>query len=584
MNEEKLSSILKSLEVTPPEKLRAAIYLHQLIKAGNKLRKLANEPILCYLRTALTSNNLLNELAKVLDFYLEIPIYFHAKNCASVYKDYFNKEFFGKNFIDNRNRFLSKNKIAAYALDTLTDHFLNNIEECCRRINIDIDKIRKLFTDVYPNLKFHELKEIKSTGSDFHKGGKQVLILSFRTDDPKDFKLVYKPSDIEIDYRLVGVSSAIKDIDNAFMERSLIELINDKIDPNLHIKMRTLHILPINPTSRYSEVELSKGAINKSYGYIEYLEYDKPINKEKKEIEKIAEKFYRSIGQWAAIASIFSFTDIHIENIIVNRHDPALIDFEISLIKLVENICADTKMIMNKAGGVSSFETNSRPYGLIISESGEINADNVDKREMGKNRLYELTNSESKIIEIDWKNLIEGVDTGLEILRMVVLDKSGEFAAWWGGLKNVLVRYPPYSTIQFKTELYSTYRFGDQQLESLEEAIGKVIDRNYGQYKDPKADPPDYIIWDRDIVLDDLKNLDVPVFYNRIGTPDLLDSKGKKIILKGQSRETFFNSPPIARIESERINALKSDEDFNRLRTIFINQLLEEYKKLERIV
>ncbi len=587
MDKNKLGTILKSLEVTPPEKLRASIYLHLLIKSKIKLLRLANDNNLgnsqiCPLSTALKSNNLLNELSEVLDFYLEIPIYYHAMlyiKKGQSYEGCFKERFLNENFIKNRNDFLAINQIAAHALNILTDHFLKNIEEACRRIITDINAIKNLFKDVYPNLEFHELKEIKSTGSDFHKGGKQVLILSFKikTDPAKDFRLIYKPGDIEIDCRLVGMSSAIKRIDETFMEKSLVEIINDKIDEmHLPFKLRTLRILPINPTSRYDDEDLKK-MINQSYGYIEYLEYDQPINKEEEDLNNIVVKFYLSMGHWAAIASIFSFTDVHIENIIVNRHDPVLIDFEISLINLVEDICKDTKMIMDMAGGINSFETNPK-YPRLVIKKGEFNVTNEGGPKMGKNRLYELTKSGNKIIEVKWTNLITGFNIGMNVLREVVREPSStnKFPAWWNTLRSVLVRYPPYSTMQFKNELYNTYRFGDQQNEPLENTLKKVIERNYNQYKDPNAEPPKYIIWSENIVLNDLKNLDVPVFYNRIGTSDLLDSRGNKINRAGS--ETFFKEPPISRIEFARISALRDDK-FEALKDGFSEQLKRELGK-----
>ncbi len=586
-----LVSILKSLEVTPPENLRASIYLHLLIKSKIKLLRLAIDPNLgnnkiCPFSTALTSKNLLNELAKVLDFYLEMPIYFHAKGLIkpeskNKYEDYFKDNFFNGDFKNKRDAFLNSNIIAAHALNILTDHFLGNIEEACRRIITDIGNIKNLFIDVYPALEFQELKEIKSTGSDFHKGGKQVLILSFKikTDPTKDFRLIYKPGDLEIDCLLVGMSSAIKPIYKTFMEKSLVEIINDKSDELKlpFVKLRTLRILPINPTSQYSDDDL-KRRINESYGYIEYLEYDKPINTKNEKIDDIAGNFYLSMGQWAAIASIFSFTDVHIENIIVNRHDPVLIDFEISLINLVDDICKDTKMIMDTAGGISSFETNPKHLRLVIDKSG-IDAKNEGKPVMGKNRLYKSTKSGSEIIKIDWNDLITGVNIGMTVLRDVLCEQPlpNKFSAWWGRLRNVLVRYPPYSTVEFKNNIYNLYRFGDQQHKDLDPTVRELIDRNYSEKRDLNEEPPKYVIWNANIVVNDLINLDVPVFYNRIGTSDLLDSRGNKI--NRPSSETFFKVPPISRIEDERIKALCSNSGFDQLKAKFLEQLGRELVK-----
>ena len=65
-----------------------------------------------------------------------------------------------------------------------------------------------------------ELKKIKTTGNDFHKGGKQVLILTFQlagpaaggAGKPELGRVVYKPSAVEIDCRIVGDSATVNKV------------------------------------------------------------------------------------------------------------------------------------------------------------------------------------------------------------------------------------------------------------------------------------------------------------------------------------------------------------------------------------
>ena len=103
-----------------------------------------------------------------------------------------------------------------------------------------------------------ELAEKSTTGNDFHKGGKQVLILSFSLAGQKDpGRIVYKPSSVEIDCRIVGDSTIVNtDKPQGYtQETSLTELINKYNSGRTRrpgftdCELPTYRILPYNRTS-----------------------------------------------------------------------------------------------------------------------------------------------------------------------------------------------------------------------------------------------------------------------------------------------------------------------------------------------
>src|SRR2546423_5234269 len=95
-----------------------------------------------------------------------------------------------------------ESSIMKHAVRTTVLNFWNNIAQCCGRVLVDWKTISNIF---FPGNPIQQLTEIKVTDSDPHKGGKQVLILTFDLGK----KLVYKPSDLAADCLLIGQSTAL---------------------------------------------------------------------------------------------------------------------------------------------------------------------------------------------------------------------------------------------------------------------------------------------------------------------------------------------------------------------------------------
>src|SRR5262249_11109629 len=139
---------------------------------------------------ALQQANLLRELAEMLDLYVGPAINAgmdalnpHGANPPPVptltafYNTILNPS--DAVYLANRNNFLAQYPVTQAAVTQLTQNFQQNILTACQNVLNDKPLIENFFSADYPFLQLRSLQEIESTGSDFHKGGKQVLKLRF---------------------------------------------------------------------------------------------------------------------------------------------------------------------------------------------------------------------------------------------------------------------------------------------------------------------------------------------------------------------------------------------------------------------
>src|SRR5205085_100685 len=94
------------------------------------------------------------------------------------------------------------------ALVQLTAYFQQNVLTACKRVLDDWGYLQGMFVS-QKNSFLDKLVGIRSTGSDFHKGGQQVLILTFSTTTGERLPIVYKPSDLEVDCLITGDTKAV---------------------------------------------------------------------------------------------------------------------------------------------------------------------------------------------------------------------------------------------------------------------------------------------------------------------------------------------------------------------------------------
>jgi hypothetical protein len=113
--------------------------------------------------------------------------------------------------------------------------------------------------------------------------------------------------------------------------------------------------------------------------------------------------------------------------------------------------------------------------------------------------------------------------------------QNNEFQVWFARLNNVIVRYLPYATPEFKairTSIFITQLDGNNPGAALnptqDAVLRNVLTQKYNGFQqagNPAADPR-FLSLDQAVSGPDYLNLDIPVFYHRIGTIEIVDSRG----------------------------------------------------------
>ena len=274
------------------------------------------------------------------------------------------------------------------------ENFEANVTEICNRIANDWDNIQRVFfggPNDLPALRILKLLEIKSSGSDPHKGGKQTYLMKLRA-GPRQLAagpmvnagaqpvainapvgggqghaaaignqalvnrmLVYKCADLELDTRLVGDTQSLQLAQNLQLPDlalgSLAEIINQL--PPAAERIPTYRILPINagslqphdPTANKGPNAASDAAIQlqNSYGYIEFLSHGPVLTQHQIPVvanmadadvltDDVAdcETYLRDYAWAMVMANITGMGDQHKENVLMHRKRLHMIDAEIS--------------------------------------------------------------------------------------------------------------------------------------------------------------------------------------------------------------------------------------------------------------
>jgi hypothetical protein len=435
-----------------------------------------------------------------------------------------------------REEFYKAHSITKHALRTTVLNFWNNIAQCCGRVLADWGAISNVF---FPEQTIQHLTEIQPTDSDPHKGGKQVLILTF------DFtkKLVYKPSDIEVDCLLIGQSDPSNNELRDFFTKtkSLMEIVNESIERQGKLKpLPTYKLLPRNPGSQIEDHQ-----IRNSYGYIEFLTHEesdyqieriqskklvgqKQQTRQKQQATKIA--WCEAAGQLMALAVTFSLTDMHTGNVIAHRYTPYLIDLETSFTKRVESI-QDTEI--NRPFMESKCSASS-PHCLRM-------------------------NRQVLVVDLFGREVSSSFVEMLQLLRS--LKESKPFSSWCQRLGKVITRVVPFATDSLQKIIDNVYkeptrpreRLLDQQLrDAIEEVF--PFQELQSKFEQRIFTEPKHLLTTHKQFSEDFKNLDIPVFYHRIGTLYLMNSKGQRVEVVGlQDKREYFDKDPFEAIKEQQI-------------------------------
>lgn len=346
----------------------------------------------------------------------------------------------------------------------ITNNFIRHMEILFKRIEKDSVLLKQLFLN---GLTEARLINIESSGSDYHKSGGQVLILTFKDSNDKEKKVVYKPSSVQADAMLIGNLQALQAIDPTYRnQKSLSTIINETVvstDTEVNNLMPTYMIMPISDGGKNS---------NSDYGYIEFLtqspsfkvdendlnnEAQGSRNIQKKYIEflkkanenpncdfilrtdKDKKQFSYQCGQVAAMLCIVSGGDFHNENVIISRKKLYIIDaegiFNPSMLPLSRDI-----LLLDPAdrGALSPVS------------QGTVQITNVSYPE--KNLVYYIDTDQNKLCPflVDKEIFLAGYSSVLESLKIT----NSPILAWFDQEKvqNIRSRFIPQSTQVFNDE------------------------------------------------------------------------------------------------------------------------------------
>lgn len=485
--------------------------------------------------------------------------------------------------------FLDRNPRIAAALTRTRQRFVANVLLACDRVWADHEELGRTF---FPGRRWSCLDRIIATGSDLHKGGQQVLILECSTAPLRDevalargpapqqlergsklTRVVYKPTDIELDYWLVGntlrvqpsgagatlyqpnpkapVPSIEDKLDRTPDQspayevpdepRSLTEIVNALFKDDAS-SLPTYRILPRNPGS-----QLADDGLRNAYGYLQYLTHEPELDEVSTSpseasivealharlgevehpdwhttSETIEQRFFAQCGRLMGLVLLASINDLHVENCIVHRCMPHLIDLESSFIGPLAEI------------GLSSFPSAcsklSAPHDYFTVAANGYG--HVPRHEIAKNRLVK---GDGLAAPKDHRGIIfkSFVDT-VAVLRS--RDARALLEPWLKRVSHCVARCVPLPTTEFQV-LFRAYYGELSEYDSREkwlaeqrkELIGKwlsTFERLHGQPQELWIKPNFAIA---ESILDGLAEGDIPSFYHRLDSTDLLDSHGRVV-------------------------------------------------------
>ncbi|HTF05166.1 MAG TPA: DUF4135 domain-containing protein [Bacteroidia bacterium] len=598
MTRQQLIQRLNQIGVVPPDVNRAALYMDYLEATRTYFftTLAANNPVGMgndyeFVRRAVQSPALLKTLAEMLDFFVGTGVDNQMTAAMQIhhnwtYNDFFTNSFFDPNdivFDNNVLGFFNRYRTARNAMMRLTANFQSNIREACERILQDRALLNRLFRGNHAAIRIDYLRGIKSTGSDFHKGGKQVLIITSRiTIDPNDFipatgelKFIYKPGDMEIDCLVTGNSAAANFADPNFpLSPTLAEIINTRIraikqvNPNSPLELiPTYRILPRNYHSAVMAGPPFPNLRN-AYGYVEFLSFGfhqpldffgDPNGQPESDYlitpgmnrAEIVRRFYRIMGQWCALSATFSLADLHYENVRVRGYYPFLIDLEDSLIDPVNNIENDT-LLLTTSGGITGVHKNNWDYDWEVAHPDTPGGAFIQRHYIDKycqNRLWERQGQAMKtVVPVDAAALREGFDEGMQLIAWGVGNLQNDinnvntvnnsiFTTWIARTNRVLVRFLAYSTGDLRgirDAIYLTPNVNTPVAQVIAVELLAKLTNQYNQYQQQNTPDPNFVACRPTIMQNDCQNMDIPTFYHRLHSNELVDSSGNNIDVPAQ--------------------------------------------------
>jgi hypothetical protein len=583
MTLELLRNKYKSINVTFKDDIslkRALLYysfvegVYEYFVQGAMKKTLADTVVGGYekIAPAFTAPGFLNGLCSILDRYLVDAINEDLKQNKVTYKAYFEDIY--QNYPNSITQFFDRYSNVEKALLQISGLFRHNITTACHHVLDDWGYIQGTFVTTSTSF-LDKLIAIQSTGSDFHKGGQQVLILTFSLQKSTDtVRVVYKPSDLEVDCLIIGDTAAVNFFRPRFQETSLMELLNTLMKSSQDLGLLpfpTYKILPVSPGSMLTPAKDGSLPLRNSYGYLQFLDYDGYLSPTMNEAE-VCQRYYTLLGQIAAVAAAFSLSDLHIQNLLVHDIKPYLIDLENALTRPILEF-ADTEMVGQGAvdsgainGVVSSVE-------LDVVKDTDTQIKPLSRYSHEKNRLWSASKE-----PIANKDYLKFINVGFMGTMQLINTNLKHFTSWFQRLRQgAIARIVPRGSDKFHAIVVSAFSPKNKKTvnEAVLEELQGYLTTSYNEWaKDPGRIPPRFLCFQPDHALEDMISGDVPVFYQKLNTSDLLDSWGKivvvpdtitinKVTLPVKSllkRNTYYASPPLDFVELQQLAANTSPE------------------------
>jgi hypothetical protein len=518
-------------------RFRAYGYQTALMSAYAEVRKLAQTAGWEKVRAALLRDNLMAELAVMLNRWVvlatakDIEVHDFDVTTSEKYELYF------QNHVkDQEDRLYGAYRLLDHTVELTRANFLANLKTTIERVVKDWTALEAVF-----KVTLKELVEIRSTGNDFHKGGTQVMILTFRTGWLSKRTIVYKPGDVEVDCRIAGRTSEALQEHTGIWGPSLFEMLNDAMKGDQ--KLPPLATYTIFPAVRGSVQHGMADALKNAYGYLEFIPYQGETNRE----EEIA-LFYRSIGQVIAVASALSMHDVHQENMIVHACRPTLIDMENTLAGRNTSVLKTCAAKLVYELGTAPSYTDYRP-----APKGSRGCVQTIIESRTKNRLTsggQLVDPRPREVQ-----LLAGYTAMLDLLAKHAKEK---IAPWLAGLDAVTTRVVPYPTGEFYGQFRRFYLEDDfdKGIEHPVDEWARDADAQYpgdfhtwlqGSATDPWLQPS-FLVRGRDHMVEDFARLDIPSFYCRPGLPALYNSRAGEVRFANAPlppRTAYFPEAPV---------------------------------------
>lgn len=666
-------------QIETPCPLRARLYEAELRAAYDAFTNPRNPPLslspVAAEKTglALQDRELLNTLAALLDFYtvvgvsadldrcrpvlfenqppgqpLNLDPHFRPENNAppaagrsereltAAYHRYFDwfilpaQVSSGGQVLGGLQAFWGRYPMLRHAITTINNNYIENIRIACQHIGSDWPVINSVF---FPAERPARLTRIEPSGSDTHKGGKQVLFLTFDFPPARATKkLVYKPTDIELDYLLVGDTEKLREL-GLFASRSLVELLNPHL-PEFY-RLPTYRILPRSPGSSLAEAPDQSLPVTQSYGYLEFLSHDPDSPAQYRPGAEsdwitnqpaVVERFYGQWGVLLALAYVYSLTDLHYENVIVHRCQPHLIDLEAALSGPMANL-AGTGILDANSGPWVNRTTVRRRQAIRDDQTANLDAqpsyEAVRTQHSAANMLNYARNPNrpEAALPAEYLGLITN---GLDLTLRALSDEIEYFGNWFMNLVDVVGRFVPYPTHNFYPRLARVFskRYCTQLAPVPPNPVPPAyfarppftLWKGYADslYRDPAAtrnqgpppemngdavypsrwpeDQPYYAIETAAHNFLDYLNGDIPAYYHRLGQPTLLNARGQPVNIMNNlpgagatpqstpnpTRHDFFPQPTW-NIVYAQLEALREPEGFQQIRDRCVQEILDRF-------